>query len=64
MADGSFLQKAIQIVQQATEKDTAKDYAEAFRLYQLSLEYFMAALKCMVALSEVFHLPSIATLFQ
>jgi len=43
MAD--FLQKGIQIVQQATEKDTAKDYAEAFRLYQLSLDYFMAALK-------------------
>jgi vacuolar protein-sorting-associated protein 4 len=46
MADSNFLQKAIGLVQQATEKDTAKDYAEAFRLYQLSLEYFMTALKC------------------
>jgi len=46
MADyGSFLQKAITIVQQATEKDSAKDYTEALRLYQLSLEYFMTALK-------------------
>ncbi len=47
MADyGSFLQKAINIVQQATEKDAAKEYQEALRLYQLSLEYFMTALKC------------------
>jgi len=45
MSEGSFLQKAIQLVQQATEKDAAKDYQEAFRLYQLSLEYFMTALK-------------------
>jgi len=42
---GEFLQKAISLVQQATEKDTAKDYQEAFRLYQLSLEYFMTAMK-------------------
>jgi vacuolar protein-sorting-associated protein 4 len=40
-----FLTKAISLVQQATEKDNAKDYPEAFRLYQLSLEYFMTALK-------------------
>jgi hypothetical protein len=46
MADCNFLSKAISIVQQATEKDAAKEYAEAFRLYQLSLEYFMTALKC------------------
>lgn len=45
MSDTNFLQKAISLVQQATEKDTAKEYAEAFRLYQLSLEYFMTALK-------------------
>lgn len=50
MADCNFLQKAISIVQQATEKDAAKEYAEAFRLYQLSLEYFMTALKCTVLL--------------
>ncbi len=46
MADCNFLQKAIQIVTQATEADSKKEYAEAFRLYQLSLEYFMTALKC------------------
>jgi len=45
MTDGNFLQKAIQFVQQATDKDNSKEYAEAFRLYQLSLEYFMTALK-------------------
>eukprot|EP01118_Nematostelium_gracile_P000330 TRINITY_DN1033_c0_g1_i1.p1 TRINITY_DN1033_c0_g1~~TRINITY_DN1033_c0_g1_i1.p1 ORF type:complete len:433 (-),score=120.43 TRINITY_DN1033_c0_g1_i1:79-1377(-) len=45
MADCNFLQKAINIVQQATEKDAKKEYEEAFRLYQLSLEYFMTALK-------------------
>lgn len=45
MSDTSFLQKAINLVQQATEKDNAKDYGEALRLYQLSLEYFMTALK-------------------
>lgn len=45
MADCNFLQKAIQLVQQATEKDNAKEYEEAFRLYQISLEYFMTALK-------------------
>jgi hypothetical protein len=43
---GDFLQKAITIVTQATEKDQAKDYPEALRLYQLALEYFMTALKC------------------
>lgn len=54
MADANFLQKAIALVQQATEKDTAKDYAEAFRLYQLSLEYFMTALKCKFQLHKNF----------
>jgi len=42
---GEFLQKTISQEKQATEKDTAKDYQEAFRLYQLSLEYFMTAMK-------------------
>jgi vacuolar protein-sorting-associated protein 4 len=45
MADTNFLQKAISLVQQATEKDNAKDYPEALRLYQLALEYFMTAMK-------------------
>lgn len=43
---GSFLNKAIETVKQATEKDTAKDYETAFRLYETALQYFLAALKC------------------
>ncbi len=46
MADSNFLQKAIALVQQATEKDNAKEYGEALAKYQLALEYFMTALKC------------------
>lgn len=45
MADCNFLQKAIQIVTQATEEDGKKNFEEAFRLYSLSLEYFMTAVK-------------------
>jgi vacuolar protein-sorting-associated protein 4 len=45
MADCNFLQKAITLVTQATEEDTKKNYEEAFRLYSLSFEYFMKALK-------------------
>eukprot|EP01102_Stenamoeba_stenopodia_P007640 TRINITY_DN2152_c0_g1_i1.p1 TRINITY_DN2152_c0_g1~~TRINITY_DN2152_c0_g1_i1.p1 ORF type:complete len:451 (-),score=113.56 TRINITY_DN2152_c0_g1_i1:88-1440(-) len=45
MSDCNFLQKAIQIVTQATEEDAKKNYEEAFRLYSLSLEYFMTAIK-------------------
>lgn len=46
MGDFNFLQKAISLVSQATEEDNKKNYEEAFRLYSLSLEYFMTALKC------------------
>jgi vacuolar protein-sorting-associated protein 4 len=46
MGDFNFLQKAISIVTQATEEDSKKNYEEAFRLYQLALDYFMTALKC------------------
>ncbi|GAM27874.1 hypothetical protein SAMD00019534_110500 [Acytostelium subglobosum LB1] len=45
MGDVNFLQKAIQIVQQATEQDNAKNYAEAHKLYIQSLEWFTTALK-------------------
>lgn len=45
MGDCNFLQKAIAIVTKATEEDQKKNYEEAFRLYQLSLEYFMTAIK-------------------
>ncbi|KAF2077336.1 hypothetical protein CYY_001339 [Polysphondylium violaceum] len=45
MGDVNFLQKAIAIVQQATEADNAKNYAEAHKLYIQSLEWFTTALK-------------------
>jgi len=45
MGDSNFLQKAIEIVTNATQEDQKKNYDEALKLYQLSLEYFMTALK-------------------
>jgi len=45
MADCNFLQRAIDIVKQATTEDHNKNYEEALRLYQLALDYFMTALK-------------------
>jgi vacuolar protein-sorting-associated protein 4 len=45
MADPNFLQKAISIVTKATEADSGGNFEEAFRLYLLSLQYFMTALK-------------------
>jgi hypothetical protein len=47
MANVNFLDKAIAHVKQATVEDEKQNYKEALRLYQLSLEYFLAALKCM-----------------
>jgi len=45
MTTVNFLTKAIELVKQATEQDRAQNYKEAFRLYQVCLEYFLAALK-------------------
>ena len=42
----TFLQKAIDLVTKATEEDKKKNYAEALRLYEHSVEYFLHALKC------------------
>jgi len=39
------LNKAIEIVKQATEKDQAKEYEEAYALYHRALDYFMLYLK-------------------
>jgi len=39
------LNKAIEIVKQATEKDVAKQYEEAYNLYLRALDYFMLYLK-------------------
>ncbi|XP_058127842.1 vacuolar protein sorting-associated protein 4-like [Anopheles ziemanni] len=45
MANGSTLQKAIDIVTKATEEDRNKNYEEALRLYDHGVEYFLHAIK-------------------
>ncbi|KAG9047038.1 Vacuolar protein sorting-associated protein 4 [Tulasnella sp. UAMH 9824] len=45
MANPSFLDRAIEIVQKAIDDDTNQNYAEAYKQYQNSLDYFMMALK-------------------
>jgi hypothetical protein len=54
MTDCNFVEKAIQLVKQATEADQKGDYKEAFRLYSLSVEYFLTALKCILSLFPTF----------
>lgn len=39
-------QKAIDLVTQATAEDKKKNYAEALRLYEHGVEYFLHAIKC------------------
>jgi vacuolar protein-sorting-associated protein 4 len=34
------------MVQRAIDEDTKQNYAEAYKQYQNSLDYFMLALKC------------------
>ena len=46
MASGTTLQKAIDLVTKATEEDRNKNYAEALRLYEHGVEYFLHAIKC------------------
>ena len=41
-----YLQKAIDLVTKATEEDKNKNYEEALRLYEHSVEYFLHAIKC------------------
>ncbi|KAJ7431519.1 AAA-domain-containing protein [Mycena galericulata] len=41
----SNLDRAIEIVQRAIEEDTKQNYAEAYKQYQNSLDYFMLAMK-------------------
>ena len=36
------------MVQRAIDEDVKQNYAEAYRLYQNSLDYFMLALKCKI----------------
>ncbi|KAF5338226.1 hypothetical protein D9758_012867 [Tetrapyrgos nigripes] len=45
MANSTSLDKAIEIVQKAIDEDVKQNYAEAFRQYNNSLDYFMLALK-------------------
>lgn len=45
MANTSTLQKAIDLVTKATEEDKNKNYAEALRLYEHGVEYFLHAIK-------------------
>ncbi|XP_059477621.1 vacuolar protein sorting-associated protein 4 [Neocloeon triangulifer] len=45
MAAGNTLQKAIDLVTQATAEDKKKNYAEALRLYEHGVEYFLHAIK-------------------
>lgn len=46
MSDVNFLEKAIQYVKQARDEDEKENYQEAYKLYLLSLDYFMMTLKC------------------
>lgn len=41
-----MFQKAIDLVTKATEEDKNKNYEEALRLYEHSVEYFLHAIKC------------------
>ncbi|XP_063612529.1 vacuolar protein sorting-associated protein 4-like [Penaeus indicus] len=45
MASGGALQKAIELVTKATEEDKSNNYAEALRLYESAVEYFLHAMK-------------------
>ncbi|KAJ3086100.1 Vacuolar protein sorting-associated protein 4 [Quaeritorhiza haematococci] len=45
MANVDFLGRAIEIVKKATDEDSKGNFEEAYKLYQNSLEYFMAAMK-------------------
>lgn len=46
MANTNTLNKAIELVTKATEEDRNKNYAEALRLYEHGVEYFLHAIKC------------------
>ena len=43
--NNEVIPKAIELVQQAIEADTEKDYAKAYPLYKKALEYFVIGLK-------------------
>ena len=39
-------QKAIDLVRKATEEDEKKNYAEALKLYEHGIDYFLHSIKC------------------
>lgn len=45
MSTGGTLQKAIDLVTRATDEDKNKNYAEALRLYEHGVEYFLHSIK-------------------
>ncbi|PWN41144.1 putative VPS4-vacuolar sorting protein [Ceraceosorus guamensis] len=45
MANANFLDKAVEMVKEAIELDQGQKYAEAYRQYMNSLDYFLMALK-------------------
>lgn len=45
MSNNTALQKAIDLVTRATEEDKNKNYAEALRLYEHAVEYFLHAIR-------------------
>lgn len=55
MASGTTLQKAIDLVTKATEEDRNKNYAEALRLYEHGVEYFLHAIKCKYTIILEYH---------
>lgn len=57
MAQGTTLQKAIDIVTKATEEDRNKNYEEALRLYEHGVEYFLHAIKCELRIMIVNMVP-------
>lgn len=65
MADCNFLEKAIQFVRQASDEDEKENYKEALRLYQLSLNYFITALKCkLLIITPLLTIKSKLTVFS
>ena len=45
MSSGTSLQKGIDLAKKATEEDSAKNYAEALKLYKFAVHYFIHAMK-------------------
>lgn len=65
MASGTTLQKAIDLVTKATEEDRNKNYAEALRLYEHGVEYFLHAIKCTnVKISRIWIIDNLILIYR